>query len=95
MTQILVVAHDGFGAILNQVTQEPEAKGCITIFLDHVKLRVIRGSAHLASLAHNEVYTLVKVCLQCWEGGLSGTKRKKKKEKVSVTSLHMNKYKQL
>ena len=60
-----MVAHDGLGAVLDQVAQEPETEGWITILLDHVQLWVVRRPAHLPRLCHNQVDTLVKVRLQC------------------------------
>lgn len=78
VAQVLVVAHDGLCTVLNQVAQEPQAQGRVAVLLDHVQLWVIRGPAHLPSLAHNQVHPLVKVALQCWESCLNKGIRKKK-----------------
>jgi len=70
MAQVLVVAHDGLRTVLDQMTQEPQAQGWVAVLLDHIQLRVVRGPAHLPSLAHNQVHSLVKVTLQCWQSRL-------------------------
>lgn len=64
MAKVLVVAHDGLGTVLDQVAQEPETERWVAVFLDHIELWVIRRSAHLPGLCHNQVHTLVEICLQ-------------------------------
>ena len=70
VAKVLMVAHDGFCTILNEMAKEPQTQSWIAIILDHIHLWEVRCSAHLPGLAHNQVHTFVKVRLQCREGHL-------------------------